>query len=595
MDRPGRQGRHDLTETVTRAEVEADGDEPVRPAAAPAPTRRLIAVPEQVPWTLVHGLSLAAGTVVLLVANRNQWFFGDEWNFIVNRGPRGGSIGVLEPHNEHWVTVPVLVFRVLLAFVGLRSYLPYVAVLLALHLVLAHLLWRVSRRVGAAPAIATGLAAVFVVLGAGSENLLWAFQIAFVGMVAFGWAAVLLHDHDGPFGRRDMVGWVASIAALMCSGPGLVMLGVTTLSVALRRRRLVDTVLTAAVPGLVFASWWLAIGRDASSGADAADGAVWQLPRFTWTGLVNALEAASGIPGAGAVIVLALALWCVRNVDLASGPAAPAFAGCAGAVVFYLFVGVGRVSLGVETAASTRYVYTAVALLLPAIALALSRSVATTSSARAVVVGLCGLLVVHNIGLLRDAASADMGREVPFEGVVVAAASLVADGEPLLARTLDPTYNPDLTNEALARIDRYGWLPDIDPTVAEQLTAEVQLQVALRAPSGDLGAVTLTGGDAVPAPATNDAGASCMEVDPAAAGVSVDLVGDTDGWRVRLQGPPDGRIAVRVVSGDVASPPRPLALPATGAADLVSVADGRVVRVDLPAGPPTTVCGVITP
>ncbi len=220
MDRTGRQGRHDLTETVARTEVEADGDEPARPAAAPARTRRRIAVPDQVPWTLVHGLSLVGGAVVLLVANRNQWFFGDEWNFIVNRGPRGASIGVLEPHNEHWTTVPVLVFRGLLAIVGLRSYLPYVAVLLALHLGLAHLLWRVSLRVGATPAIATALAAVFIVLGAGSENLLWAFQIAFVGVVAFGWAAVLLHDHDGPFGRRDIVGWVASIAALDVLGPG---------------------------------------------------------------------------------------------------------------------------------------------------------------------------------------------------------------------------------------------------------------------------------------------------------------------------------------------------------------------------------------
>ncbi len=352
--------------------------------------------------------------------------------------------------------------------------------------------------------------------------------------------------------------------------------------------------LTAAVPGLVFAVWWLAIGRDGSSRAESSGGAISQVPRFTWTGLVNALDETSGLP-VGGVLVLLLVLWCARNLDLASGPAAPAFAGCAGAVAFFVLTGVGRVSFGVESAVSTRYVYMAVALLLPAVALALTRAVPAGSVGQAAVIGACGLLVVHNIVLLRDAASVEMGREQHFEGVVVAAASLIAGGEPVVSGAIDPTYNPDLTNEALARIDDYGWLPDTEPTVTEQLTAEVQLQVALRAPGGDVGDVTLTGDRVGLAPVTTDGGASCVEVDPVARGASVDLVSDTAAWRVRLQGPSDGAIAVRLVGDDVTSLPRRFTLPATGSADLVSVADGRLVRVEVPSGGPTTVCGVSTP
>jgi len=37
-------------------------------------------------WLWVHLASLAVGFVVLLYANRNQWFWYDEWDFIARRG-----------------------------------------------------------------------------------------------------------------------------------------------------------------------------------------------------------------------------------------------------------------------------------------------------------------------------------------------------------------------------------------------------------------------------------------------------------------------------------------------------------------------------
>ena len=53
-----------------------------------------------------------------------QWFIADEWAFLADRD--GGDLGdLLRPQNEHWSTIPILVYRGLWHVVGLRSYVPY--------------------------------------------------------------------------------------------------------------------------------------------------------------------------------------------------------------------------------------------------------------------------------------------------------------------------------------------------------------------------------------------------------------------------------------------------------------------------------------
>jgi len=71
-------------------------------------------------------------------------------------------------------------------------------------------------RAGVRPWSATVLASLFVLFGAGAANILWAFQISFVGSVAFGLTHLLLADHDGPFDRRDWLGLLAGFATLLC-------------------------------------------------------------------------------------------------------------------------------------------------------------------------------------------------------------------------------------------------------------------------------------------------------------------------------------------------------------------------------------------
>src|SRR5882672_9098664 len=47
--------------------------------------------------------------VFYLVVSRSMWFFLDEWDFLAHRTAFNVH-DLFEPHNEHWVTLPVLLY-----------------------------------------------------------------------------------------------------------------------------------------------------------------------------------------------------------------------------------------------------------------------------------------------------------------------------------------------------------------------------------------------------------------------------------------------------------------------------------------------------
>src|ERR1700722_8892797 len=156
-------------------------------------------------WALVaFGVVELGAFVFYLVLGRTQWFFADEWEFLSARGLNGH--GLLSAHYGHWVAVPVVVYRALWELVGLRSYVPYVGLAIALHVGAAALLWVVMRRARVRPWTATVAASAFVLFGRGAQDVLWAFQITFTGALVFGLVHLLLADHDGPVDYRDWLG-----------------------------------------------------------------------------------------------------------------------------------------------------------------------------------------------------------------------------------------------------------------------------------------------------------------------------------------------------------------------------------------------------
>jgi hypothetical protein len=108
-------------------------------------------------WTF--GAFVAVSFPVLLFNfASDQWFWRDEWTFITDRSATSLS-DLFEPSNSHWVTVPLIVFRSLYAVFGMNTYVPYVAVLIALHLTAAVLVRAIMRRSGVRPWLATLAAA----------------------------------------------------------------------------------------------------------------------------------------------------------------------------------------------------------------------------------------------------------------------------------------------------------------------------------------------------------------------------------------------------------------------------------------------------
>jgi hypothetical protein len=305
-----------------------------------------------------------------LALGRHGWFAQDEWDFLAAR--KAGDLGDLfRGHNVHWVTVPVLVYRLLYWTFGLRSYFPYRCVIVIVHLAAAALLLVVMRRAGVNPWIATAAGTLFVLLGSGWQNIVQPFQICFTGALAFGLAHLLLADHDGPSSRRDAFGLVAGLLGLMCSGVGVTMVGVVGLAVLLRRGwrpALLHTVPLAAC----YLVWLGAIGHDGyGDTSPTLHGAF----GFVWNGVRAAYQSMGQIPGLGVIlaILLVVGLLFAWNERRGSGRRAELAAPVAlliGSIVFLTITATGRLILGAGTASSSRYVYIVAAMTLPALAVA---------------------------------------------------------------------------------------------------------------------------------------------------------------------------------------------------------------------------------
>jgi hypothetical protein len=440
-------------------------------------------------------LAVPVGVAVLLVINRNQWFQGDEFSFLVTRrgqwgaGDRVGAL--LEPHNEHWSTAPFILYIALFKLVRFGSYIPYLLLLYAFHVVLVAALRVVLVRSGVDRWLATGAAIVMLLLGSGMENLFWAFQIGFVGGVALGMVALVLSDHDGPLGRRDVLGVIILVVALTFSATALTMVGVVAVNAIWGRRWrvLASYVGTATV---VYLGWYLRFGR---AGVHYAPEAAYMAP-FVWRGLTTALDGVTQLTGAGAILVLAVVIGLARRASLDRLPGL-VVATALGAVAFYGIAGIGRTFAGADPAQASRYTYVAAALVLPALLLLLDDLVAHYGRPAWVVAG--GLIAWAVVGnLSAGSIIANNARDVSAQNRqrLAAVAALPSFRSVAPGFSLDSNPAVPLDAAALADlIDHDGLeLPAAD--TAASLAASAAVQVRGGPPtSGDPAAAVVQGVD----------------------------------------------------------------------------------------------------
>jgi hypothetical protein len=302
-------------------------------------------------------LALAA-MPVLVWLSRGMTFYHDEYTFILVRDL--SLRGIFAPHNEHLSALPVIVYRVLLGTVGMASYWPYLAVLFALHIAVAGIVYVVVRREASMP-WALGAMAVMLMLGSGGDDVLWAFQMGTIGAVAGGMAAVVVAP------RRPGLAALFLTLALGCSGVALAFVVATALHLLLTRPA---ALVWLVIPVGLYLVWYVTFGSSGLGGVGLAG-----LPQYVLSGLDASAAGALGTtsPVVGGLVLVTVAIAVVLGVGWAR-PVPPAvLALLAAALAFFAIAGLVRAQLGPEQATAPRYVYVAAPAFLVAGAVLLAR------------------------------------------------------------------------------------------------------------------------------------------------------------------------------------------------------------------------------
>jgi hypothetical protein len=326
--------------------------------------------------------ALTAGIVVavlvILVAGRSTTFLGDEWGWIF-AALHPTSATFLNPDNGHLMASTHAYYAVMARLFGLGQYVLYQVGALALHLVVAGLVFVLARRrVGATGAVvAAGLVAL---LGTGADAFLTAINIGLLAATAAGLGALVLLDRDTR--ATDAAACVLLIVALASWTSAVALTAGVLVELAWRRRW--DRLWLAVLPAVLYVAWRLhwagglfsdigvsgapkpgvvaVIGHAIQAAAGAVAGVVGvQLMSPTlrahlpWLGTAAAIVVVAGVAG--------LAGWWLRFRRRGGPGVPPRLAGLlVAAGVFWLLVGVARGTLG-DTYAS-RYVYVGAVLVI---------------------------------------------------------------------------------------------------------------------------------------------------------------------------------------------------------------------------------------
>jgi len=295
-------------------------------------------------------------------------FFQDSWEFLMNR--RELSVdALLQPHNEHIVLLPVAIEVLLLHVFGMSSAMPEFVVLVALLLATAVLVFvYVRRRLGEWPALMAAVLLLFV--GPAWQDLLWPFEIGFVGSVLCGVAMLLALEREDA--RGDAWACVLLVLSLAFSSLGLAFAAAAVVDVALQRRRLgLRRAWLAALPLLLYAAWYAGWGHEAEGHVSLHN--VLVSPRFVFEAATAASEALVGMSGltdepvgqavwGPALLVLLLAALAYAWYRRALRPSPRLWPALAAAATFWFLAGFNFIP-GRE-AWSSRYLYAGAALVL---------------------------------------------------------------------------------------------------------------------------------------------------------------------------------------------------------------------------------------
>ena len=353
------------------------------------------------PVTIAFALLLVLAGAWLMYETRGTTLWFDEWLWALEY--RDNSLdGFIAPHNGHPTLVPVAIYRLLFATVGIDQSAPYRAVGIAGHLLVVALLYVYSaRRAGVGVGLLAGGA--ILLLGPGWQNIIWPLQIGWLISIACGLSALLVLE------RRDRPGDIAACALLLvcvaASGPGVAI--TAGLLVEVIRGRGLRAAWIVAVPLAVFAVWWLAYQDSGSVRRELS-----LAPGFVADSAAATLSALVGLAGPLlgddpttlgwgrplAVAAVALVLWRLWRIAAVPTRVLTLLAVLA---AFWFLTAVQRAGIG--PAVSSRYVYVG-GVFVVALAVELLRDVPISRRAWLVVGVAAALIAVANVGDMRSGA-----------------------------------------------------------------------------------------------------------------------------------------------------------------------------------------------
>jgi len=407
---------------------------------------------------MVFGALAVASSIFVLWLGLGLTFFSDEWAFIERRSLLDPGTW-WAPHNEHWSTIPILVYGALLQVAGLRSYVPYLAVLYALHVAAcAGVFVLVRRRSG--PLAGLAAASIGLLLGAGFENLFWGFQLGFVGSTAAGIWALAVLDWTPTRARRAGVAALLT-AAVASSGIGLTFLVAVGTALMLRPAWR-SSWRWMAIPVVAFALWFVLVGHTGIGifRQPMTLDTLAAIPGFVAGGFANAAGAVLGIGPELGLLAAGLAVLAAVGLAFRRRSRRPVLAvACTIGLAFqYTLIAAARAGVTVDQVDYSRYTY--IGALLALIALAdVVGSVQLPAAPFRRLVAIGALLAVLELGLLWNVRLLIAGRDL-FAARAMTTRALVFVA-------LDPTYVDGVARDRSlvlvpapatlqAIVDRYG-------------------------------------------------------------------------------------------------------------------------------------------
>jgi hypothetical protein len=429
-------------------------------------------------WLLAHFVLLGAVAAFLVYTARGQWFFGDEWDFLLYRGIRGThKLGLLTPHNEHWSTLPILAWRSLFSFFGLKSYWPYMGLLIGCHLLCVHLLWRLLRRLpGVRPELALAGAAVFGFYGPGWENLLWAFQIGFIGSVAAGLALLVAIDDRGSRRRVAAVA-VGAVLSLMISGISVVMVAVAGIA-AFLKWGWQKALLVVGPAGVVYVVWLKRYGQTMYEQGDQLHGTLRDAPAYVFGGLAGTIgEALGGHRYVGGILLTALIVFALYKLRFLLRDAPEAVALGVGSALLFGVISQGRGALADPV--TSRYLYIAAAMLVPLVVLAITALSARAKVTRALAVIAAIAVAGNGVVILGSHAQGQRRINLSMRGQLIAVLALADSGIRVVSDQPQSPFAPDVRLADLMSLrSRHKLFALTGANARDHAAAQIALQAA---------------------------------------------------------------------------------------------------------------------